>query len=105
MNTSVENSVPQARAGDGTKAGGAINFFLLRSRGRIWVKCSKDAVADLDGGSITPTVYWDFRDQRLITRANDSPIRVTVLRVTENAQVVTRGGSWDYSGCAALIEI
>jgi hypothetical protein len=111
MNTSVQNTVPQARAGDGTNPGGAINFFTLRSHARLWVQCSKDAAAALEDGSITPTVYWDYKNQRLITRpaiANDSPISVTVLRLSANAdaQVVTRGGtSWDYEGCAALIQI
>jgi hypothetical protein len=106
MSTSAENSVPQARAGDGTNPGGAINFFLLKSRARLWVQCSKDAAAALDGGSVTPTVYWDYRNQRLITRPNESPISVAVLRLSTGAQVVTRSGdSWDYSGCAALIQI
>jgi hypothetical protein len=110
LSMSAQNSVPQARAGDGTNPGGAINFFTLKSRARLWLQCSKDAAAALDGGSITPTVYWDYKNQRLITRpaiGNDSPISVTVFRVTEKtgAHVVTPDGTCWESGCAALIQI
>jgi hypothetical protein len=110
LSMSAQNSVPQARAGDGTNPGGAINFFTLKSRARLWLQCSKDAAAALDGGSITAAVYWDYAKQRLITRpanAEDSPLNVTFLRLSENAgaQVVTPDGTCWESGCAALIQI
>ena len=108
MSRSIQNTVPQARAGDGTNPGGAINFLLLRSGARLWVKIHNDAVSALDGGSITPTVYWDYANQQLSTRAaiaNDSPISVTLLRLEEHALVITRRGCWADSGCAALIQI
>lgn len=103
--------VPQARAGDGTNPGGAINFFLLGSHARIWVQYPKAITSQLAGGSMTQALYWDYTNQMLLTcpaSLGDLPINVVVLRVNGNgdAQVVAPGGNaWDCSGFAALIEI
>lgn len=108
LNPSVQNSVPQAGAGNGTNPGGAINFFLLGSGAEIWVQCSSAVATAYKGAAWNTATYWDYTNQVLLNAPGGTAIGVQVVRVSTggNAQVVASGGSsWNYSGYAALIKI
>lgn len=115
LNPSVQSPIPLAGGGTGSGGtpanapGGAINFFELGSRARIWVACSQTVASALAGGSITQAVYWDYTNQVLLSSPGGTAlpgVKVVRLSTNGNAMVVNSAGTgWNYSGFAALIEI
>jgi len=99
-----QSPVPLSAAGMG------INFFELGSGARIWVGCSNTVATGLLGGSITPTVYWDYTNQVLLSSGTGAlPVKVVDVNIG-NSQVVsyasgTGFATWVRNGSAALIEI
>ena len=111
MIASAQSPVPLAAAGGGTTlVGGAINFFRLGSRARIWVACSSAVAAAFAGGAVNAAAYWDYTNQVLLSSPGGTAIGVKIVRVhtAGNAMIVVVAsglGTWNYSGYAAMIEI
>lgn len=105
MVVTTSNDVPLA------STGATVSYYRLGSGARIPVLCNS-ALVDLDGGSVTQEVSWDFTNQELIpynSTIGALPVKILMI-APNNSKVVsynssTGNASWVYNGTTALILI
>lgn len=112
MYSTPQSPVPLAPGGDGTRPGGAINFYRLGSGARIAVACVQAVAAALAHGASNIAVYWDYTNQVLLSAPGGTalPVKLVGLDMIGNSKVVvynsgTGYATWNTAGYTAIIQI
>jgi hypothetical protein len=112
MIQSPQSQCPLAPAGDGTKPGGAINFYRMGSGARIAVQLDQAVAGALAGALSNVAVYWDYVNQKLLSAPGGTaiPVKLVGLDTQGNSKIVsyssvTGFANWTETGFCAIIQI